>query len=241
MEEPPLGKVILPAGLIRSDGYLVREAYVRELNGFDEEKLARLSMGDNPAVYITEMLSLAVERLDDEQPDKKVLRTLLIGDRDALWIGIRKATYGPEVEYKLKCIQCDAESAVTIDLDVDVPIRELEDPLKRVFTVELRHSVAEVGLLNGFAQEKYSANLSKKTQAEIDTIMLANSVRAINGIPVGGENDARRLSAADRQTLMDFIVEHQPGPDLGKEIEVHCATCDAAYPIVLSLPSMFRL
>jgi hypothetical protein len=57
---------------------------------------------------------------------------------------------------------------------------------------------------------------------------------------MGRDEDVRRLSAADRGTLVDFIAEHQPGPQLNKEIEVFCATCGEKYPILLGLPNLFR-
>ena len=244
--EAPSGLVHLPGGWLRSDGELVRTAFVRELNGFDEERLSRLDRIENPATYITEMLVLGVEDLGGEKPTKDDIRSLLLGDRDALWLGIRIATYGPDVEYKLVCTECDTddkptESMVTIDLTEDVPVKELEDPQKQVYEVELRHGVAKVKLLDGYAQEKFSVNLGKKTQAEINTIMLANSVTEINGISTRGKEDAvRALSSQDRGTIMDFIVETQPGPELGSEIEVHCAKCDAEYPIILAPASLFR-
>ena len=241
LEEAPSGIVYLPGGLVREDGELVTVAVVRELNGFDEERLSRLLAADNPAVYVTEMLSLAVEDLGGVKPSKEELRSLLIGDRDALWLGIRIATYGPEVEYTLICSECDEKSIITVDLNEDIPTKTLDDPRKREYEVELRNGVAKVKLLDGVAQEKYSTNLGKKTQAEINTIMLANSVLSINGLPTKGKEDAvRALSSQDRGTIMDFIVGTQPGPQLGTEIEAHCSKCDAEYPIVLSPGSLFR-
>jgi T4 bacteriophage base plate protein len=234
------GLVHLPGGWLR-DGELVRTAIVRELNGYDEEKLSRLLSADNPATYVTEMLFLATEDLGGQKPSKDDLRSLLIGDRDALWLGIRIASYGPEVEYNLTCTECDAESAVFINLNEDIPIKELEDPYKQGYDVELRHGVARIKLLDGYAQEKTSEGLAKKTQAEINTIMLANSVTDINGIRTKGREDAvRELSSQDRGTILDYIVDIQPGPQIGTEIEVHCAKCNAMYPIVLSPPSLFR-
>lgn len=239
LEESPVGLVYLPGGLVR-DGELIVTAQVRELNGFDEERLSRLVMSDNPAVYVTDMLYLGVVDLGGVQPTKDDLRSLLIGDRDALWLGIRIASYGADVEYKLTCTECDAESKVFIDLNEDIPTKKLEDPMRLEYEVELRKGVAKVRLLDGFAQEKFSTNIGKKTQAEINTIMLAHSVLSINGIKTKGEDDVRYLSSQDRGTIMDFIIETQPGPQIGTEIEVHCATCNAFYPIVLSPPSLFR-
>lgn len=242
MEEAPGVIVDLPAGYITPDGILVRHAQVRELNGYDEERLSRTDMMKNVASYITELLFLGVTDLGGEKPTKKMLQELLIGDRDALVLGIRQATYGNDVEFKLHCTACDSDSVVNVQIDEDVPVVFLDDPLVRRFEVALRRGgSATVHLLTGAAQEAFSEGIDKKTQAEINTVMLAKSVVAINGKPVGGrDDDVRRLSSADRLAITDFIAEHQPGPQLNKEIEVPCATCGAEYPVLLGLPNLFR-
>ena len=246
LDEGPSGTVYLPGGWLRPDGELVMTAQVRELNGFDEERLSRLLLADNPAVYVTEMLSMSVEDLGGQKPSKDDIRSLLLGDRDQLWLWTRIVTYGPDVEYKLTCTECDTdgkptESLVSIDLETDIPVKKLDDPNKQEYTVELRRGEATLRLLNGFAQEKFSVGINKKTQAEVNTNMLANSVTSINGTPTQGREDAvRRLSSKDRATLLDFMVETQPGPQLSTEIEAHCSKCNAAYPIFLAQGALFR-
>jgi hypothetical protein len=235
-------KVDLPAGYLTPEDLLVKEAFVRELNGYDEERLSRVDLGKNTAVYVTELLSLGVESLGGEKPSKDIIRRLLIGDREALVLGIRQATYGNEVDFKLSCAACEKDSSVIIFIDKDVPVTTLDDPLKREFDVPLRNGgTAKVRLLDGTAQEAFSEGLGKKTTPEINTIMLARSVIAVNGRPVmSREDDVRQLSSADRSTLAQFIAEHQPGPQLNEGVEVPCATCGEKYPILLGLNNLFR-
>jgi hypothetical protein len=242
IDEPGEVTVDLPAGWLTPEGLLVTKATVRELNGYDEERLSRVDMQKNGAAYVTELLVLGVEELGGQKPTKKILQELLIGDRDALVLGIRTATYGNEVEFKLTCPECDTESAIGVLLDEDVDVVRLEDPLVRRFDVKLRNGgTALVALLTGVAQEAVAADFVKKTTAEINTVMLAKSVVAINGKPVMGRNeDVQMLSAADRGTITDFIAEHQPGPQLNKEIPVPCAVCGNEFRILLGLPNLFR-
>lgn len=183
--------VELPAGWLRTDGRLITTALVRELNGYDEERLARFDITKNGAAYVTELLALGVEDLGGEKPSKDTLRMLLIGDRDALVLGVRRATYGNDLEFKLSCTICEKESLVTIDLEDDIKVTRLEEPLVRTFDVVLRHGTATVALLNGAAQEAFSEGIGKKTSAEVNTVMLANSVVEINGVSVRGR-EARR-------------------------------------------------
>lgn len=241
MEPSPNGTIDLPGGLILSTGELITTARVRELIGYDEERLSRLDMNKNPAVWVTELLVLAVEEIGTEgKPTKETIRSLLIGDREALVLGIRQTTYGNNVEFKLTCTVCGMESDIAVELDKDVPITEMEDRRARVFDVPLKHGYAKIGLLTGAAQEAFSESIERKTRAEINSIVLAKSVIEINGVQTfGGDDPVRALSSADRTTLVDFIQEHQPGPQL-KEIPVPCATCGEEYPILLGLQNLFR-
>lgn len=240
IDPSPETTVELPGGLI-FDGRLIQTATVRELNGWDEEKISRLDINKNMAVFVTELLMLGVEELAGGEPPKDMIRGLLMGDRDELLLGIRKASYGSEIEYKLTCSECEQESDIIVDIDEDIPRQKMVDPLTRVFDVPLRKGgVAHVQLLTGVAQEAFSENIGRKTQAEINTIMLAKSVLEINGVPTfGQEDEVRRLSAGDRAAVAKFLDEHRPGPQFNA-IDVPCATCGTKYPIFVGMPNLFR-
>lgn len=245
MAEPPQSEYELQSGLINARGELIRSVTVRELNGFDEEEMARLDWRSNMATYVTKMLLLAVETIGGEKPDIEVIRSLLVGDRDELVLCVRRTTYGDMYEFDLDCPVCEGKSKIGIDISKEIEHKELEDPLIRNFDIKLRNGMAKVKLLTGTDQEAFSENLNKnkaKTAAEIDTLMLARSVFEINGQPTfGDENMVRRLSAADRATLLDFVATQQPGPQLQTPIPVNCATCGKEYPMTLGFGDLFRI
>ena len=162
IEPAPVVTTELPGGWISPAGVLVKTAEVKELNGFAEERLSRLDMGKNVASYVTELLLLGVVRIGDEVPTRDLLKNLLIGDRDALVLAIRQATYGNDVEFKLDCTACGEESDIRVEIDKDVEVTFMEDPLVRVFDVELRNGAAKVTLLTGVAQEAFSENIGKR-------------------------------------------------------------------------------
>ena len=240
MEDSPSLEVSLPGGAITPSGELITTARVREMNGFDEEALARLSINTNVAVYVTELLSRCVEDLGGQKPTKEDMRYLLIGDRDALAIGISKATYGPKVDkLQLTCQKCGEKSDLVIDLDEDVKTIPLKDPKQRTFQVPLKRGSAEIELLLGKDQEEFSKDIGKKTIPEQITELLSLAVRKVNGKDVSGDDALRHLSSADRTTITDFIKDTQPGPDLSN-IPVNCATCGEEYPISLGIANLFR-
>jgi hypothetical protein len=246
LDPSPRLDVELPAGWISPQGDLVRTARVRELTGYDEEFLSRLSTTqlNNPAVYVTELLALGVDDLGGDKPSKDVLRDLLIGDRDALMLGIRKASYGSFVKFDgYKCLNqsCAEELNVSVDIDDDVKTIMLDDPYTRTFTVELRNGSAEIVMVDGRMQEMFQAEINKRTPAEMTTLMLSRSIIAVRGKrPLDREEAVRQLSSGDRATLVDFLNAHQPGPKLGEPIYVNCPVCNTPFPIILGLGNLFR-
>ena len=235
-------RVELPGGWISPTGELVTTASVRELTGYDEERMARQDLQKNVAIYVTKLLAAGVEEIGGEEPTEDLLRQLLIGDREHLVLGIRMATYGRLVPFTLTCVNCGNDSAVEIELDKDLTILKLDDPRVREFDVPLRHGkTAKVTLLTGAAQEAYSDDIGRKTEAEVTTLMLAKSVTEIDGRRLrGNPEDVRALPAADRATLADFIASHRCGPQF-EAVNVPCATCGEEYPISLGLSNLFRL
>lgn len=234
--------VQLPAGWVSPRGDLIDTAVVKELNGYDEEKLSRIDIGRNIATFTTELLAVGVEAIGGQKPpNKELLRDLLIGDRDALVLGIRQATYGNDVELTLHCSACNNDSAVSIDLREDVPVKKPDDPMQRVFEVPLRKGSAKIQLVNGRMQEEIGDLVGKKTPAEMNTRILSRCVTEIDGVFVAGDEERiKALSAADRATLIDFLGENQPGPQLSG-IKVPCATCGEEYPYTVGLRDLFRV
>lgn len=240
IERPPDCSVTLPGGLVLLSGEVVHDAEVRELTGADEEALSKADAMRNPARYIQTILGRAVLRVGDyEPPSKDVLSALLIGDRNTLLLGIRKATYGHTMEVSTTCPGCDEELDIEFDLNQDIPIRTLEDPAKRIFTVELRNGrQARVALPCGGDQDAVLAD-GKRTVSEMNTLMLSRCVQEIDGQPIMGVNAVRNMGLADRRKILDFLAATQPGPQL-EEVSEECPACGRSVPVPLDLFGLFR-
>src|SRR6185437_7822650 len=123
-------------------GMVVRNVVVRELTGEDEEALARAVRGGNFFHYIDTLLERGTVAIGNhrEQADvRKQLKSLLVGDRDAVVLGIRRATYGDDIEIKdWICPSCGEESNISMTVE-DIPVGEMDDPVtENTFTVKLR-------------------------------------------------------------------------------------------------------
>lgn len=238
--EPADTHLTLPGGLYW-DGQLIRDAEVRELNGEDEEELAKIT--GSLAHWLSVLLGRTVVRLGDHAPTRDMIRQLLIGDRDALLLQTRIATFGQDITaYGVSCPHCKDTFDATVDLSTVEEVR-LDDPQPRhEYEVGLRRGrTAVIRFPDGAAQEAMFAD-EETTPARRNTLLLAASLVALRdekGEHPGGEQAARALSVADRQTLLSYIADHQPGPQLDAVQFLHTG-CGREVRLPLRLPDLFR-
>jgi len=234
-EAPADTLVNLPGGILNKDGSVIKTAEVRELNGLDEEAIAK--SGSTSKALLT-ILQRGLVTLGERTPVKEDFDVMLSGDRDAILLGIRKVTFGKDAEFTAYCSGCEKPQEFTIDLDKDVEVRELENQADRVWTVPIKAGRAQVALPNGITQRKVMDN-SDKSLAELNTMILAGCVVSLNDSPTT-PNTVLELGILDRETLIREIVEHNPGPRLG-EVTKACEACGTEVDLPLSLASLFRL
>lgn len=239
--------VELPGGITLDDGTLVKHARVRELTGADEEAIARSSVALNPFHFVNTLLECGVATIG-EQPAKKtktLLKQLLVGDRDALIMGIRKITYGEGIEINgWICPGCGTESDLTIPCS-DIPVRELDPPGQPDFEVELRKGrIATVTLANGADQLAVFEN-QKLNSKERDTLLLARTLVSIkeadgqvNGVAGYQHATAIHMNMVDRNKILKQLVERQPGPQFG-DVKFTHDTCNEEVTVAVGIGDMF--
>lgn len=237
--ETPSNLIVeLPGGFYTQEGSLVKTAKVKELTGFDEEVIAR---AENEAKAMIIILQRGIEELGDKKPTDNDLDSLLAGDRDAILLGIRKATFGSNVTYRAVCSSCSLSQDLSIDLNSDIKSKTLSDPNKKTWEIEIRNGKAIIALPNGLVQKKLAqAASSNKTVAELNTILLSGCVVSINGVNTTGPNDVLNLGIADRDKIAVELLENNPGPRL-QEVSKACQACGADIATPLSLAALFRV
>jgi len=233
---PADNEVILPGGYMAPGGILVKHAEVKELNGADEEAISRAgSLGKS----LSTILQRGVVSIGDEPVGKDTLDDLLAADRDALLLAIRRITFGNTVEYRALC-KCGVDTIVDIDLVNDIPVKELDNPIQdRQWTVETKLGPALIALPTGVTQKRL-LEATDRTTAELSTILLAGCVQSIGGNISTGATSVLKLGMADREKLIEEIIEKNPGPRLG-EVSKTCEACGDSVETPLSLVALFRL
>jgi len=233
---PSNSEVNLPGGFITQEGTLVKYAEVRELNGADEEAIAKAG---GLGRVLTTILQRGLVSIGGEKVRKEDLDDILAADRDAILLAIRRVTFGDTADYQFTCT-CGVTSVVPIDLNADIPTIYLKNPIDdRNWEVQLKNGTAVLTLPNGYVQRLLTEN-ADKTSAELNTILLEGCVLSVNGKGSLGASTVLKLGMQDRETIINEILEKNPGPRLG-EVKKNCEACGASVDTPISLVALFRL
>lgn len=236
--------VDLPGGFGLPDGTVARKATVRELTGYDEEKLTRADVKD-PVTFLTKLVLLGTESIGTHPMSPMMLNDLLLGDRDAIVLGIRRATFGDKLEFNaLECPRCEAKFDVEVSID-EFEMKKLDDPVAdRVFEVELiRGNKAKVRLATHGDQV---AMMDESLRvADQNTALLSRCVLSIGNINVQmhvdtAEEIVKKLNMRDRAAIIKELAQRQPGPDF-EGVKVVCPRCEFEDRLNIDPIGLFRL
>lgn len=244
---PSIGKpesliVELQRGLIDpATGLWQTTAEVRELTGEDEEYLASLENDRNMtyAKYINTLLARATERIGTIHinGDQKHLQDLVIGDRDALFLGVVKATYGQEKTFTRTCGECGKDSDITINLVDDFPISIPKVDVQKPLDVTLRKGT-KVKFRIPTGNDSVQVVKDGNTTAEQSTLMIARCAVWDEGeSPEDPVKWAKTLSLADRNKIIKTLLSVEIGPKI-KEVNTQCAHCSTEMYVAIDWVSL---
>jgi hypothetical protein len=233
MPNPLSAHVELQCGLYHNETWKVT-AEVRELTGADEEYLAAVEAKSDLvyAEYMTALLKRAVISIDDVsvQEHPEVIDQLIISDRDLLFIGIIKATYGREREFTTRCPSCREQNNVVLNVDDDFPVQTPTVNLQKPLEIKLKSGYkVKLRMPNGVD----SAYVGKQSTsiASQNTMMIARcSVWEDGKKPDDLEEWAKSLGIADRSKLIKALTGVKAGPKM-EGVNVQCAHCGYDMPI----------
>jgi hypothetical protein len=234
---PPSDTLVhLPGGYISDAGEVIKTAEVRELTGRDEEIIAK---SGNPGRVFSAILGRGVVSVGNIKATEAVLDNLLAGDRDALMLGIYKATFGNTATVNSFCAGCNEPVEVEVNVDEDIKSKVLVDPkTDRTFTVSSRKHEYLVTLPNGAVQREISTSLDK-SMAELTTILLQGTVLEIDGRSVLSPQQVLNMGVTDRRDVAEAIAERASGPKF-EDTTVACQTCGGEVEVPISLGTLFR-
>lgn len=213
------------------------ECNVRELTGEDEEWLASndVKKGMSYSEYMSALLKRSVVSIGNinvsETPD--VIDELIIGDRDLLFLGTIKATYGRYRELQAVCGSCSESNDIKVDIDTDFKVDKPSKDIHKPLEITMRDgSVLTARYVTG--GDSQIVTKRAKTTAEQNTLMLS---RCVNVDVEDKEKWARSLNLADRNKLVKALLDNQPGPRM-EEVKTQCAHCGEEMTLALDWVSL---
>ncbi len=234
---PSKNEVSLITGFINTRGDVIKDAEVRELNGSDEEAIAKAGSSGKA---LNTILQRGLVSLGGVPATKEDLDSLVSGDRDAILLGIRRITFGEDIRLNVTCIECATAQDTTIHLLNDVPIKDFDESIGRTWNVTLKNDkIAVVTLPTGGLQRKILENLDK-TSPELNTIIIAGCLLSVDDRASAGASTVLNLGVLDRDILLNSIMENLPGPRLG-EVSKVCQACGVKMKLPLNLADLFRV
>lgn len=228
--------VDLPGGYISPTGEVYRTAEVRELTGLDEEAIVKAS---NLPKALAVALARGAVKIGDVRATEDVLDKILAADRDAILLGIYRATFGETAEFGAFCNGCKDSKLVEINILEDIRVKALVDPLEdRAFKVAGKSHEYLIKLPEGRVQRELGNNLDK-TSSELDSVLLEYCVLEIDGKLILSKNQVQAIGIADRRAILSKIIEKSPGPQFN-DVKVTCPDCGGEVVVPINLGTLFQ-
>lgn len=109
-----------------------REAQLRELTGEDHVFLMEECQGLLPAHWVTEALARCVTKLGPNEATREAVRSLTVGDREALLLHLRRLTLGDRLTCILTCPLPECREK----LELEINVADILQPLERAMVQE---------------------------------------------------------------------------------------------------------
>jgi hypothetical protein len=202
----------LPGGLVLDDRQRLESAELRPLTGRDEEWLAAHPTAPS-AIAVTRVLTSCLVRIGNAKPTEKIVRRLLVGDRDYLILQLRRLTLGDEFHVVFPCTACGNKMDVLFGADT-VPVT-VRPQTRAEYSIQLG--------LGGNSDPPVRFRLP--CGADQEAVVQLGPERAADMLlhRCVLENGARSFSSADREAIGDAMEELAPQVDL--ELDLVCPDC----------------
>jgi len=234
--------VELPRGLSYSGAWQKR-AMVRELTGVDEEAISRVK--EITDIYDT-VLALGTVRVGDLElgalpltERQGYLGQLLLGERDQLFIGIVRATYGDHKTLLYRCQNCNEQQQLTVILSEDFPMEVVPDVERTEFDYITSKGERIMYRPAIGADQMEALKRKNATMAEQNTIILSRTIKEVDGqLVLDPMAYARNLPLRDRNALLAELVSRQPNVNM--TVTVGCVACREEQTIPLGWADLFQ-
>lgn len=219
------------------NGVMHTEFEYREMNGTDEEAIAKPKVKSSGSMVTRVILERCITRIGSIEKESvkpsewtNIIQSLAIGDQDFAMLKIREISLGDEFEVSHKCPSCKTKinSVFTLDELPLIPysgVEEIEFELPRGYK-DKEGTVHKFGVLrhaNGLDREALDKVVSQNPSMA-NTLLLARCIKSLGTAPIT-DDLLRNLSMRDRNYLFSLIRDTSFGYDVS-DFEIECPSCE---------------
>lgn len=217
------------------------EAEVREMTGSDEEYLASIDSKKDITYseYMAALLKRAVLKIGslNIQDNQYLIDNLSIGDRDVLFLGVIKATYGRTKDFQVGCPHCAKSNDIVMDLEEDFKVNKPSINLHDPIVVKLRNGKNVKMRVPTIGDTSYVSKKAENVSVQ-NTLMISRCTVWPDGDqPEDVEEWAKSLNVADRNKMVKALLNIKAGPNL-EAVNVPCAHCGENMSIAIDWISL---
>lgn len=240
-----IATVLLPGGLW-ADGVRHQQAGLRPLNGDDEAFLLDTNGVLLPAEQTTALIARCLVRLGSldltTREPEALVRSMTVGDREALLLHLRRLTTGERLQCVLQCPDPNCGEQMDLELRVSdlllPPYAETQPEYEAVLSENGMRSHVRFRLPTGADQEAAGSLARTDSQAAADLLLR----RCLLQLVVGGGCAATVTSETDlpdlvRRELPALLAKHDPQAEL--LLRLNCSVCDRAFTALFDAAAYF--
>lgn len=230
--------IVLPGG-IWSEGKRYQEVEVRALTGNDQEYLKSACKIHGQAEWSTLTLTRCIKRIgpfNTITPD--LVKTLTLGDREAMLLHIRRMTFGDKLNCVINCTNETCEGQIGIDINIsDLLLPSYSHTLEqyqKTINSNGDNYIVDFRLPTGHDQEEIARKAKENTEAA--TIQLIQS--CILKININGKERAKIIPSLVYDEVFNSIDQLDPQAEIG--FRITCPECNTEFNTILDTGIYFR-
>ena len=228
----------LPIGYWKGGAYW-REAHLRQLTGADHLLLMEQCRELLPAQWITETLARCVSQLGPTRGSndeiREAIRSLTVGDRDALLLHLRRFTSGDRLNCVLWCPRSECQEKLEFEISISDLLRSTESEGRpehelTVYGEDGRSTLVKFRLPSGSDQEAVAALALTDVGGAADTLLR----RCVLSVSTDGEL-IEQIPISLTQQLPARMAELDPHAEI--IVTANCETCGGSFNFVFDAAS----
>jgi hypothetical protein len=226
------------SGGFRVNGTLCREVCLHDLTGEEQAYLIEEAGNLLPACWTTEVLHRCACRTDNGEPlTEDWLRSLTVGDREALILQLRRLISGDRLQCVLECPAPDCGAKLDLELrvtDLLIPSRAAQPDVHEVSVTEGSTSWRVRFRLPTGGDQEAIAELARENLGAAVAALLHRLVHAV--VSEDG-SELYELPEAVRRQLPQLMSEFDPQAETN--LLVTCYACGNSFDVLFDAATYF--